>query len=173
MKNLTLVILLTLSPLSWANSFALKCSPVTEDSEYDALFFYNKVNRFTGYYLTRDPSRNFDNEMFHRKCGSVHGEPRYHSFDCKGGDYQFSKYAENKHSVIIDRQDLSLTRLEVSKGRATSGMVIGAAFQCDTVSQDTAKRTLKEQKREIKERNKKIKTRDKAAKQAKEKGYRI
>ena len=153
--KVTILFLLIFTPLTFANSFLLKCENIKKEDSYKSLYFFNKVNRFTGYFVFTNPNKRIN--VFQRKCSTDKITTDKYMFNCKGGDYKFQKDTENKHYVYIERKDLSLNRLFIANFKYTGTSFWGDDFRCNIEDLEIAKTKLKDMRKKIKERDKILK----------------
>ena len=151
----------------WGNSFMLECNFLKENdpsSSNESLYFFNKINRYTGYFLKHEDGKNIYNfygtnipmTYWENKCKSTANDSSSYFFNCSGR-YKENKYFQDSHEVGILRKDLGLTRLQIMDSSIVGKIRTMDFWECKLVEKDISKKELKRLKNEIKIRDNKIK----------------
>tara|TARA_B100000123_G_C25704426_1_gene416849 strand:- start:657 stop:1160 length:504 start_codon:yes stop_codon:yes gene_type:complete len=155
-----LILLIFFSSLSFSNSFILNCENKDKKDTYKSLYFFNKVNRHTGYWVFKSDQKELVN-VFHRKCKINDQNPERYTFQCKGGDYKFTKSTRDDHRIDVDRKTLFLSRLFIARMQYTGTSFWGDQFICKQEDLSIGKEKLKELREAVKQRNLNIKNHNK------------
>lgn len=148
------------SSLLATESFGLRCENNEKDDnvEIKEIYFFNKINRFTGYYSIKENAKlnisgiSVPYKSERNKCKYDGEERNRYFYDCKS-EYS-GKFEKPKTSVGIDRKELVMLRAYTTSKYNYEGMQI---FSCEKLSKDDSKSKLSFFKKEKKELDKKIK----------------
>ncbi len=168
MKKFLTVIFLTIFTASnaYSASFMLSCSIETPtDGSYKSLYFFQRIKRFTGYFIEHEVGENkynfygksIDMNYLDYSCRETRlSNIDDYNYSCKG-DYRQNKYFESSHTVMIKRDVLLLGRSRIMEGAFGRDMEVIDLWQCNKVENDEANKQLKLLREKIKERDSEIK----------------
>lgn len=170
MKKLFLSLIIFISPCVQAkNSFGLMCVYDTwfkkDNPEMKAIYFFSKISRFTGYFLTFN-AKNYVNidgikveyESMRNRCKYDGEQKNKYIYTCTS-NYTGFEVAEN--AIVIDRESLVMLR---SSTTAKYGLSTVNKFSCKTLSENESKLKLKVFKKQQKDLEKREKDAKKKAK---------
>ena len=155
-----LLIIFFSSSLLATESFGLRCenNEKGDSVEIKEIYFFNKINRFTGYYSIKENAKlnisgvSVPYKSETNKCKYDGEERNRYFYDCKS-EYS-GGFEKPKTSLGIDRKELVMLRAYTTSKYNYEGMQI---FSCEKLSKDDSKSKLSFFKKEKKELDKKIK----------------
>lgn len=167
MKHLTTLLLtLLVSGNLWSlDAFALKCENGDKGSDIKELYFFYKINRFTGYYSIKEDAKvnvagiEVPYTSALNKC-KYDGKERNRIFYNCESEYT-GGFEKPKTGIGIDRESLAMLRSYTTTKYDYSGIGV---YGCSKLSKEESQSKLESFKVEKKELNKRIKEAKKSAK---------